>query len=171
MDTCHESMKMHAGFALDGRSVEKQIHQHCLAAPGVAPDVKTAHRRRFALRTGEPAENARCSSRAVREREPQLLQPEQHLFLTGIPLDMTGGNIVCILIEKSHRHPGPRTKAWRSAARRVGHFDALAHAGRPAVFCLNYAGKRKLGAPREPRDRIGTYATSALIHGAAVYQN
>ena len=50
VDTSHETMKMHAGFAPGGGIVEKQIHQHCLAAPSVAPNVEAANRRPFVMR-------------------------------------------------------------------------------------------------------------------------
>ena len=45
MHLLHEGMEMHAAFRRDGDGLEKEIHQHRLAAPDAAPDVKALGRR------------------------------------------------------------------------------------------------------------------------------
>src|SRR5208337_2464875 len=114
----HETMKMRARFALDLGPIEKEIHQHGLATPSVAPNVEAAHRQLSASRTREPTENARVSRGIAGEREAQVLQPAQDIFLTGVSLNVTGSHLVCIMIEERKRHPGLEDKAWRRAARR-----------------------------------------------------
>src|SRR6266851_4031560 len=86
----HEFVKMRAALVLDLAVLEKQIHQHGLAAPDIAMNIKPA-RRRTVLVGKQPAQQALLAQGLV-AREPPLEVREgvSGLRLRGVGLDRAG---------------------------------------------------------------------------------
>jgi hypothetical protein len=96
---------MDSALARDGRRLEKQIHQHGLAAPDRPPNVEAAKEPAIASRAQEPAKRRR-SPRAlsVGEREPQSLELAKDEILTLVTLDVASAHLFGVTIEKRARH-------------------------------------------------------------------
>ena len=90
----HEFVEMDAALALHRAGLEEQVHQHGLAAPDLAVDVKPFQRRAGLLAAAEqPAERGRFARQPMAVDAPfergQLLREHG---LAGIGLDFSGGD-------------------------------------------------------------------------------
>src|SRR5258707_8429435 len=93
----HEFVEVRAALVLDRTLLEKQVHQHGLAAPDLAMNVEAAWRR-LVLVGKQPAKQALLAHRRV-AREP-LLEVREHLGgrrLRGVGLDRAGGDEALIM--------------------------------------------------------------------------
>src|SRR5258705_5746228 len=112
----HEFMEVRAALVLDRTVLEKQVHQHGLAAPDFAVNVEAA-RRRLVLVGKQPAKQALLAQWRV-AREPLLEVRERPggLRLRGVGLDRAGGDEALIMRAERGgwgRQHGPFTPSTR----------------------------------------------------------
>ena len=102
MDLAHESVEMHAALAGHQRALEEQVHQHGLAAPDLAMDVKAA--RRFGF-FGEQARQEGAGLLAGRQFGREVVERAGDLALRRVGLEVTGPDPGLKRFENQIRHP------------------------------------------------------------------
>ncbi|EKD61090.1 MAG: hypothetical protein ACD_54C00406G0002, partial [uncultured bacterium] len=102
VDFLHEGMKMHPAFLGNGQVGKEQVHQHRLAAPDAAPQVKALRRcDRLGEQPGKQADLAVC----VRlDPDAQSFQPRQHGMLGGVGAQGACGDLGFVNLGQRHSH-------------------------------------------------------------------
>ena len=95
---------MHAAFLRDGRMIEKQVHQHRLAAPHPAPDVKPFRRRHRTADAKDRESTDLLARHPFRQILMQMLKPLHGARLRCVCGDLAGRNLGAIEMDGAVRH-------------------------------------------------------------------